>query len=133
MALPVGIYAELRTRRPNNGQSMLDSGKLNHSPPDMLSDQPPFLTVQQASKLLHVSTWAVYQAIRSGELPVIRWGRRVVLQREDLAGLVASKRQDAVGSLKSRSRFSSATRRRVYAPARTESGRAITMDGSEST
>jgi excisionase family DNA binding protein len=99
---------------------MLQSEAFNHPPPEMLSDQPPFLTVRQASELLHVSTWAVYQAIRSGELPVIRWGRRVVLQREDLAGLVASKRQEGVAKLTSRGRFDSATRRRVYAAATTE-------------
>jgi excisionase family DNA binding protein len=57
-----------------------------------LSDQPEFLTVLQASKLLRVSTWAVYQVIRSGELPVIRWGRRVVLQREDLTDFLNSRR-----------------------------------------
>ena len=66
------------------------------APNTLLSDQPPFLTVQQASKLLHVSTWSLYQAIRSGELPVIRWGRRVVLEREDLASLVASKRDEGL-------------------------------------
>src|SRR5204862_290613 len=81
-----------------------------HPPANMLSDQPPFLTVQQASRLLHVSTWSVYQAIRSGELPVIRWGRRVVVQREDLATLVASKREQAIDTLPSRSRLSSARR-----------------------
>ena len=57
----------------------------------LLSDQPPFLTVQQASKLLRVSTWVLYQAIRLGELPVIRWGRRVVLERDDLATFLQSK------------------------------------------
>ena len=62
--------------------------------PVPLTDQPPFLTVHQASKLLHVSTWAIYQAIRSGELPVIRWGRRVVLQREDLAAFLSAKRDE---------------------------------------
>ena len=30
----------------------------------LFSDQPQFLTVQQASKLLRVSTWALYQVIR---------------------------------------------------------------------
>ncbi len=61
-----------------------------------LGDQPPFLTVQQASKLLQVSTWVLYQAIRAGELPVIRWGRRVVLQREDLAAFVLSRRDEGL-------------------------------------
>jgi excisionase family DNA binding protein len=111
---------------------MSDQGTLNDPPPNMLSDQPPFLTVQQASKLLHVSTWAVYQSIRSGELPVIRWGRRVVLQREDLAGLVASKREGGTGSLMLQSRFASATRHNVYAAAMTQSTNAITAHEAES-
>ena len=61
-----------------------------------LGDQPQFLTVQQASKLLQVSTWVLYQAVRAGELPVIRWGRRVVLQREDLAAFVLSRRDEGL-------------------------------------
>jgi excisionase family DNA binding protein len=60
--------------------------------PTSLRDQPPYLTVRQASRVLCVSTWLLYQAIRLGELPVIRWGRRVVLDREDLAAFVVSKR-----------------------------------------
>ena len=66
----------------------------------LLSDQPPFLTVQQASKLLRVSTWVLYQAIRLGELPVIRWGRRVVLERDDLATFLQSKRDEGLNSPK---------------------------------
>jgi excisionase family DNA binding protein len=74
---------------------MVETSASNHETvADFLLDQPPFLTVLQASKLLRVSTWALYQVIRSGELPVIRWGRRVVLQREDLAVFLASKRDD---------------------------------------
>src|SRR6476661_4436622 len=61
-----------------------------------LGDQPQFLTVAQASKLLRISTWVLYQAIRAGELPVIRWGRRVVLQREDLVAFVLSMRDEGL-------------------------------------
>src|SRR5438105_15603863 len=94
---------EVRPQGANNEViPMLRSEAFNHPPPEMLSDQPPFLTVRQASKLLHVSTWALYQAIRSGELPVIRWGRRVVLQRDDLARLVASKRDAGLDNRTSR-------------------------------
>jgi excisionase family DNA binding protein len=59
---------------------------------DSLRDQPPYLTVRQASRVLCISSWPLYQAIRLGELPVIRWGRRVVLDRNDLAAFVESKR-----------------------------------------
>jgi len=61
-----------------------------------LRDQPPFLTVRQASRVLCISSWLLYQAIRLGELPVIRWGRRVVLDRDDLAAFVESKRDAGV-------------------------------------
>jgi excisionase family DNA binding protein len=82
----------------------------------LLADQPPFLTVQQASKLLRVSTWVLYQAIRLGELPVIRWGRRVVLEREDLATFLASKRDEGIGSSRSPAQRSrAATRLGVHA------------------
>jgi len=70
-----------------------------------LGDQPQFLTVQQASKLLRVSTWVLYQAIRAGELPVIRWGRRVVLQREDLAAFVLSRRDGGLRASRSMARL----------------------------
>ena len=75
----------------------LTTDKTEHqSIPVPLEDQPQFLTVQQASRLLQVSTWVLYQAIRAGELPVIRWGRRVVLQREDLAAFVLSRRDEGL-------------------------------------
>jgi excisionase family DNA binding protein len=67
-----------------------------HSSGVLLGDQPQFLAVAQASKLLRVSTWLLYQAIRAGELPVIRWGRRVVIQREDLAAFVHSRRDEGL-------------------------------------
>ena len=77
---------------------MTDTYELSNSQRSggLLLDQPQFLTVQQASKLLRVSTWALYQVIRTGELPVIRGGRRVVLQREDLAAFLASKRDEGM-------------------------------------
>jgi excisionase family DNA binding protein len=68
-----------------------------------LRDQPPYLTVRQAARVLCISTWLLYQAIRIGELPAIRWGRRVVLDREDLAAFVALKRDGGLAELPSRS------------------------------
>jgi excisionase family DNA binding protein len=60
-------------------------------------DFPPYLTVRQASRVLCVSSWLLYRAIRVGELAAIRWGRRVVLDREDLAAFVAGKRDPGIG------------------------------------
>jgi excisionase family DNA binding protein len=57
-----------------------------------LAQQPPYLTVRQAAGLLCVSPWVLYQAIRFGDLPVIRWGRRVVIDRDDLTTFVEGKR-----------------------------------------
>ena len=93
--------------------------------PVPLTDQPPFLTVHQASKLLHVSTWAIYQAIRSGELPVIRWGRHVVLQREDLATFLSAKRDEGVPN-------GARTQLRSTTPAPTRHGPVAALIGGES-
>jgi excisionase family DNA binding protein len=96
----------------------------------VLSDQPPFLTVQQASKLLRVSTWVLYQAIRLGELPVIRWGRRVVLEREDLAMFLASKRDEGISSSRtSAHRSRTGTRHGVYAARPTAAGLSAVATG----
>jgi excisionase family DNA binding protein len=77
---------------------MTQDPALEHTAPSALTDQPPYLSVREASKLLCISTWVLYQAIRLGELPVIRWGRRVVLERDDLARFVAAKRDEGVVS-----------------------------------
>ncbi len=42
----------------------------------LLTDQLEFMAVQQSSELLSVSKWLLYEAIRLGELPVIRWAGR---------------------------------------------------------
>jgi excisionase family DNA binding protein len=78
-----------------------ENGAARHSPPSLsdtdgvllpLTQQAPYLNVRQVARLLCVSTWVVYEAIRLGDLPVIRWGRRVVVDRADLAAFVESKR-----------------------------------------
>ena len=58
----------------------------------LLTDQPEFMTVQQSAELLSVSKWLLYEAIRLGELPVIRWGRRVVVERNQLRQFLLTKR-----------------------------------------
>jgi excisionase family DNA binding protein len=81
---------------------MLD--QVSQALPTSLHGQPPYLTVRQASRVLCVSSWVLYQAIRLGQLPVIRWGRRVVLDREDLAAYVESKRDSGLVQQVSESR-----------------------------
>jgi excisionase family DNA binding protein len=41
----------------------------------------PVLTVQEVAELLGVSRWLVQQAARTGELPCIRLGRRILFSR----------------------------------------------------
>jgi hypothetical protein len=47
---------------------MLD--QVSQALPTSLHGQPPYLTVRQASRVLCVSSWVLYQAIRLGQLPV---------------------------------------------------------------
>jgi excisionase family DNA binding protein len=42
-------------------------------PPDL----PPLLSIEQACKLLGVSRSAGYRAAATGDLPTLRWGRRL--------------------------------------------------------
>jgi excisionase family DNA binding protein len=43
------------------------------------ADLPPLLSVEQACELLGVSRSAGYRAAASGDLPTLRWGRRLYL------------------------------------------------------
>jgi excisionase family DNA binding protein len=42
------------------------------------------LTVEEAAELLRISRWSAYQAVRAGELPTIRVGRRILVPRRRL-------------------------------------------------
>jgi len=46
------------------------------------------LTVVEASELLGVSRNSLYEAIRRGEVPHLRIGRRIVIPRRQLEGLL---------------------------------------------
>lgn len=41
------------------------------------AELPPFITVQEAADLLHLSRSTAYRAVARGELPVIRLGGRM--------------------------------------------------------
>ncbi len=55
----------------------------------MVSDAPRVLTIAEAARVLRISRSAAYRAVRVGELPSIRVGRRVLVPRcrlEELLG-----------------------------------------------
>jgi excisionase family DNA binding protein len=59
------------------------------------ADLPPLLSVEQASALLGISRSVGYRAAASGDLPTLRWGRRVYVPTArllELLGLPAEER-----------------------------------------
>jgi excisionase family DNA binding protein len=56
----------------------------------------PTLTVRETADLLGISRWLVQQAVRRGELPVVRIGRRILIPRVRLQALLAGAGADAV-------------------------------------
>jgi excisionase family DNA binding protein len=48
----------------------------------------PTLTVQETADLLGISRWLVQQAVRRGDLPVLRIGRRILIPRARLQSLL---------------------------------------------
>jgi excisionase family DNA binding protein len=56
----------------------------------------PTLTVQETADLLGISRWLVQQAVRRGELPVVRIGRRILIPRVRLLALLAGTATTAV-------------------------------------
>ena len=57
------------------------------------------LSVEAVASALGISRVGVARLIRRGELPVVRIGRRVLVQHEDLDAFVAARRQRANGRL----------------------------------
>jgi excisionase family DNA binding protein len=55
---------------------------------DSSQTSPTVLTVEEAGRLLRISRQSAYQAARSGELPTIRIGRRLLVPRAKLAELL---------------------------------------------
>ena len=53
-----------------------------------LEEYPPAGTVQQASKVLNVNEWTLYQAIKRGEVRVCRIGRLIRVPRSSLLELL---------------------------------------------
>lgn len=56
---------------------------------DPVHPERPTLTVEETARLLGISRWLVQQAVRRGELPVVRIGRRILIPRIRLDALLA--------------------------------------------
>jgi excisionase family DNA binding protein len=52
-------------------------------------EQVDVLTVEEARKRLGLGRSAAYEAIRRGEIPIIRFGRRIVVPRTALERMLA--------------------------------------------
>jgi excisionase family DNA binding protein len=52
-----------------------------------LDDAPPFLTIEEAARVLRIGRTAAYEAAQRGELPTVRFGRRLRVPRHALARL----------------------------------------------
>ena len=47
-------------------------------------DLPPILTVEQTAKVLGISRGLAFTAVRTGDIPSIRIGRRILVPRDRL-------------------------------------------------
>jgi excisionase family DNA binding protein len=54
-----------------------------------MPEQSPVLTVEEAAELLGLSRSTAYDAVRTGDLPSIRIGRRILIPRARLEALLA--------------------------------------------
>jgi excisionase family DNA binding protein len=61
------------------------------------SDLPPLLSVEQAAKLLGVSRTVGYRAAASGDLPTLRWGRRLYVPTARLLELLGLPPEEKAG------------------------------------
>lgn len=49
------------------------------------------MTMQEAAQLIGISVSAAYDAAARGEIPTVRIGRRVLVKRVELVGMLSSK------------------------------------------
>jgi excisionase family DNA binding protein len=56
----------------------------------MNSENRMTMTVEQAAEALGVSRGSAYEAVRTGQLPTVRLGRRVLVPIEGLRALLAA-------------------------------------------
>lgn len=51
---------------------------------------PEVLTVDEAAQFLRISRQSAYQAVRAGEIPVVKIGRRLLVPRAALERMLAA-------------------------------------------
>jgi excisionase family DNA binding protein len=64
----------------------------------MLCDKPKVLTVPETARLLRISRGSAYEAVRRGEIPAVRVGRRLLVPRVALEAMLAGPGQAGHGS-----------------------------------
>jgi excisionase family DNA binding protein len=55
-------------------------------------DLPPILTVEQTAEVLGISRGLAFAAVRAGEIPHVRIGRRILVPRDALRSLLGAER-----------------------------------------
>jgi excisionase family DNA binding protein len=61
------------------------------------ADLPPSLSVEQACKLLGISRNIGYRAAASGDLPTLRWGRRLYVPTARLLAMLGLPAEEKAG------------------------------------
>lgn len=56
---------------------------------------PPILTVEQTAQVLGISRGLAFTAVRTGEIPSIRIGRRILVPRDSLRDMVLGRRSES--------------------------------------
>jgi excisionase family DNA binding protein len=57
-------------------------------------DEPAVMSVEEAGKMLRLGRSAAYAAAKRGELPTIRFGRRLVVPRAKLLEMLGVRNHD---------------------------------------
>ena len=58
-------------------------------------DEKPVLTVVEAAEYLRISPWTAYERVRSGDIPVLRMGRRILVSRAALERMLGARGGDS--------------------------------------
>lgn len=61
-----------------------------HSRLTLDDDLPPILTVEQAAEVLCISRGLAFTAVRTGDIPHVRLGRRILVPRDALRDMLAN-------------------------------------------
>ena len=65
-----------------------------------MCDEPVVLTVMEASVLLRISRGSCYEAVRLGQIPSVRIGRRILIPRQPLLDAITRMSPDGPRDLR---------------------------------